>query len=288
MADEDAAETEADDSAEATARLRSKNGVPRASLETIDGQAQKIWAAARRQTVPAVTIARALTGKNDSKASGGAYRARIAALRVFKVVDAVKGGQFKLTDLGVALANVGDADAHASALKAAMQGVSAYAQILERYEEGGIPGPGPIATQFEFEYELSGTDAALAADLFIESAKYAGLMDDDGIVNLEGAPPRRDEDDADEDDEDDLDTDTADDTNTDTDEAEETPADDYTGFTPPPADVTRQQTPLPPAPVVTGVPGVGLNVKLDMSAWPVDDVIRVLAALGFEANNGPE
>lgn len=268
------------------ARLRSKNGVPKADLATIDAQARKIWDSARKGEVAPVIIARALTGKDDSKASGGTWATRIGALRLYNVVEKGTGNTFRLSELGIALSNTTDEEGHARALKQAVLGVPAYANLLARFDGGSLPEVGIIASEYEYGYELSKADAAAAAKLFIDSSKYAGLVNDEGHVNLAGVTvptvePRPDEATA----------------------ATGSAAEDTTAPTFPSAPTVRSATPVNTEPVPTnqnaipaatalpapagGAP-VALNVKLDMSGWPVDDVIRVLAALGYEANNGPE
>jgi len=267
----------ADDQADdAAAKLRSKNGVPKANLATIDGQAQKIWAGVRRGEVAPVLVARALTGKDDSLASGGTWATRIGALRLFNVVEKGQGNTLKLTDLGIALSNTTDAEGHARALKSAVLGVPAYANVLARYDGGSLPEVSIIASDYEYSYELSKADAAIAAKLFVESAKYAGLADEKGAVNLGGLVAPQ--------------------TNSDV-APEALPPLVATPAAPVQVTPTPQASPQSPvasaAPQTTPVmvatgPTVGLNLKLDMSAWAVDDVLRVLAALGLEAPSGPE
>jgi hypothetical protein len=286
MTDDDAVTVE-DEGAAAVPKPRSKHGVPRVALETVDGYAQKIWEAARLGDALPVTVARALTGDLKSPASGGAYKTRIATLRRFGVIETLKNGNFKLTELGIALAKTGDPDGHAAALIGAMRSVPAYLQILERYD-GGELSVAAIATHFEFEYAMSGVDAAAATELFIESARYARLVDAEGNVSLvaTASPSVRVEDTQ-------VDEDSGEDADIGSDDElvreyevefqapyEGTPPDpsDVLGFNPP------QYTPGPRA-LTTSVASspVALNVKLDMTGWEVEDVLRVLAALGYES-----
>lgn len=269
---------------------RSKNGVPRTGLQTVDEFAQKIWTAARRSEVAPEVVARALSGKSDTKASGGGWRARLTPLRLFRVVESGKDGKLKLTELGVALANVADHEGRAQALKTAALNIPAYETILTRYDGGELPALTPIKSEFEFGWDMSATDATAAAELFIEGAKYAGLVGEDGVVRLNGAHP--DPAPAAEDPElelaDDEEVEDADEQDSGSSGADEEPLPDREASIPPPADVKQGQAPHPPEPAPASAPPVGLNVKLDMSAWAVVDVLRVLAVLGFEAPRGPE
>ncbi|WP_110590420.1 hypothetical protein [Microbacterium suaedae] len=280
----DATTTDQKDTAEAAARLRSKNGVPKLGLVTIDSYAQKIWGAARKADVAPVIIARAITGRDDSMASGGTWAKRLGALRLYNVVDkGADGVTVKLSPLGIALSNTTDEAAHSRALKDAVLGVAAYAQVLTRYDGGSLPETSIVASEYEYAYELSKKDAAEAAKTFVDSAKYAGLVNDDGQVNLAGVTLP------------DL----------------EQPAGEITppsnngapGASPaapatPPAapqmprvnvDTTPSVQNVPPTPAVQPLPAgaapVALSVKLDMSGWAVEDVLRVLDALGYEGTS---
>lgn len=280
MVDEDATDDGAESGSTTDAKPRSKQGVPRLGLQTVDDFAQKIWTAARRAEVAPEVVARALSGKADTKASGGGWRARLTPLKLFRVVESVKGGKLKLTDLGVALANTADEEGRAAALKTAALNIPAYATILNRYDGGELPALTPIKSEFEFGWEMSAEDASTVAELFVEGVKYAGLVGDDGVVRLDGAHP----DPAPATDDADLDEDepiaAADEEPAGGSGVEDVPPANRDVLTPPPIDVKHHQA-LPLEPAATG-PAIGLNVKLDMSDWKVDDVLRVLAALGYE------
>lgn len=281
----DAQTTSPEETTDATSKLRSKNGVPKLGLATIDDQALKIWNAGRKGDIAPVIVARALTGKSDSKASGGTWATRIGALRLFRVVENGPKGTLKLTPLGIALSNTTDEAGHARALKEAVLGVPAYASLLSRFDGGPLPETSIIASEYEYGYELSKGDALAAAKLFVESATYAGLVDGQGAVSLDGlvAVP---EDDAEE---------------PDSPSPQQTPVYQPESLESPASAVAPKLAPTPsatPAAVIqtpvlaqtreaaVGSGTVGVTVKLDMSAWPVDDVLRVLAALGYEDTPG--
>lgn len=268
-------------------KVRSKNGVARTDLKTIDDQAGKIWTVARKTEVAEVQIARGLSGKADALASGGGWRARIAALRLYGVVTKTREGYFKMTDLGIALANVGDEVGHLEALRTAVMSIPANASILRRYEGGELPSLDTLATEFEFTYSMSSGDANSAAKVFIASAKYSGLVDDSDFVHRGNAASDTDADDGPLED---LyeDMEASDEQDSATGGADEPRAAESEPFDPSTTYVKQDQAPRPPEASPVGASPVGLNVKLDMSAWAVDDVLRVLAVLGFEAPSGSE
>ena len=291
MADEDATTEETGDATSTAAvKPRSKHGVPRVGLEVIDQQAQKIWVAARRSEVAPEVVARALSGREDTKASGGGWRARLTPLKLFKVVAVSKEGKIRLTELGVALANTADVEGRAAALKTAALNIAAYETILRRYDGGELPALTPIKSEFEFGWEMSAADASTVAELFVAGAKYAGLVGDDGVVRLDGAHPATEADEAEAEDEGGTADTVDDDSVIEQHEAEFAPptreqTPDLPRFTPAPAPAPAQSI-TPAAP--TGAPPVALNVKLDMSGWDADDVLRVLAALGYEGTASAE
>lgn len=284
MTDDDATEETAGAATTGANLVRSKKGVARIGLASIDGQAQRIWNVARRTEVAEVAIARAVTGKPDASASGGRWTQRIATLRLYGIVTKTREGHFKLTELGIALANVGDEPGHLAALGAAVMGVPANALLLNRYDGGELPSLDTLATEFEFGYSMSNADAKAAAQVLVDSAKYAQLVDDSGHVNLGGAAALV-VDDPDEDEDDgargDLDGDAADSEAAD-DVATEANLSDHE-----PRVTARKPPKLPPAPPVltSGSSPAALTVKLDMSGWAIDDVLRVLAALGYESES---
>lgn len=287
MTDEDATDATTGTANTAGNIVRSKKGVARTSLKSVDEQAQRIWNVARRTEVAEVAIARAVTGKSDASASGGRWLSRIALLRLYRVVEKTRDGYFKLTELGIALANVGDEAGHLAALGTAVMGIPANALLLKRYDGGELPSLDTLATEFEFGYSMSNSDAKAAAQVLIDSAKYARLVDDSGHVNLGGAAavvvdePDEDDDaegdDAQRDDLDDADSEAADD------EATEAHLSEHDESRVP----ARKPPKLPTTPSVLtlGSSPAALRVKLDMSGWAVDDVIRVLAALGYESES---
>lgn len=285
MADEDATTDENGDTGNgATGKPRSKHGVPRVGLQVIDQQAQKIWVAARRSEVPPEVVARALSGREDTKASGGGWRARLTPLKLFKVVEVSKEGKIRLSELGIALANTADEEGRAKALKTAALNIVAYDTILRRYDGGELPALTPIKSEFEFGWDMSAADAATVAELFVEGAKYAGLIGEDGFVRLDGANPSPDpEGEAAEGASDDVEASvSADDEVAKPHHAESTPQVQEQTF-----DAPRATPPLVPAESLRPAPSadappVILNVKIDMSAWNAEDVLQVLAALGYK------
>lgn len=290
MGDDDATEVTAGIPTGSANPVRSKKGVARVGLKAVDEQAQKIWNAARRTEVAEVAIARAVTGKADASASGGRWISRIAMLRLYGVVEKTRDGYFKLSDLGIALANVGNASEHLKALGTAVMGIPANATLLRRYDGGELPNLDTLATEFEFGFSMSNADAKAAAQVLIDSAKYAALVDASGHVNLSGAVVVEAAVDADADANTDSDAEENEDASEEddfddgvADEGEDNDPNSQIGLLTPGGIRGLARTPKSQREALdSGSPSVALHVKLDMSAWKVDDVLLVLAALGHE------
>lgn len=271
-----AEEVNEEGSSEANKKLRSRNGVPRVGLQTIEVSVKAIWQVARRGEAAPVTVARAITGKDDAKASGGAWQKRVAALRAFNVIE--RGPVFKLSPIGIAIANAADVEGHAKGLREAVLSIPAYQKFLERADGGDLPPITLLASDIEFEYELSNADAVSAANAFVQSARYAGLVDDAGHVSLSGVSVPLDPSEVEGElgDEPDLEgvTELA------------GPVVDDAGAAPfvpevqPPARSPIVGISAPVGQVASGPPAI-VKVRIDMTEWDANDVVKVLKVLGY-------
>jgi hypothetical protein len=276
-----------DESSATTSRPRSKNGIPRVSLATAESYARGVWTAARAGEAVPVAVARAISGRDSTKASGGAWRTKITALRVFSLVERLKSENLKLSSIGLGVVNQADADKQREARRDAVMSVDSYAQILNNSNGHELPGSNSIAGTFEYEYSLATDDAKTATTAFLESVKHAELVDDAGVVHLDGSyvAPAAEEQDGDKDAPEGSETgnqtlngeaaagDAHEDVSTRA-PVGSTAADKQT--------IDHQSQSRPHVPLVVTQPsGVDLNVTLDMSDWAVDDVIAVLRILGY-------
>ena len=253
---------------------RSKGGVPRASLEVAESYARAVWDTAKRSEAMPVAVARAITGKADAKAEGGAWREKPAAMRVYSLVARLNNGNLKLSPIGLALVDGSNPEGQKHARRQAALGVTAYLQILTDHNGSPLPSESTVATTFEFQYEVPPASAKEAARIFAESVKYAGLLDSDGNIRIDVSEAP-----------DELEP-----------ESSTTPkaprAPKASGVatpplpTPPktPVDSVAQSglnAPPPPAHAQGSSPLVGVNVTIDMSKWQAEDVLSVLKVLGY-------
>jgi len=265
---------------------RSKGGIPRASLETAETYAKAVWDTAKRGEQIPVVVARAITGKADAKAEGGAWREKPAAMRVYNLLAKLNNGNLKLSPIGLALQDGSNPDGQKHARRQAVLGVGAYLKILTDHNGSPLPAEQTVADIFESTYEVPPASAKEAAAIFAESVKYAGLLDSDGNISIDAseAPeelepetstipraPRK--------------------AKTPKDSAGATAAESapesttlaevprvIPPVTPPPVATFDAPSPATPAPAATPV---GVNVTIDMSKWNADDVLSVLKVLGY-------
>lgn len=251
---------------------QSKRGVPRGDLKAAETLAKGLWNAARLGAVAPGAFARELTGP-DAKPSGGAWRNKMALIRAFGLMDVVAGDQVKLSPLGRRIVNDSDPAQQVAARREAVLGVKPYAELLRASDGSELPSQDSIAGTFEFTYGLAKENATEAAQHFISSVQAASFLGTDKVVHLDaqestaategdsgqapgGAPA----------------------TNVD---GQERPAvEDQKDPTPEPPPRRDDPDPQVDLEVVEGSPRASVAVTLDMSAWAVDDVLRVLGALG--------
>lgn len=278
MTDAEAAPAAADKQTTGS-KPRSKGGVPRATLETAESYAKAVWDTAKRSEALPVVVARAITGKDDAKAEGGAWREKPAAMRVFNLLAKLSNGNLKLSPIGLALQDGSNPEGQRLARRQAVLGVAAYLRILTDHNGNPLPAEKTVADIFEFTYEVPPASAKEAATVFAESVKYAGLLDADGNITIDPSEAP-----------DELEPEVS--TSPRAPRAPKAPKPEQqapvqTGGAPaaevpatpntPPAPTTLTPPPANPAPNAS----VGVNVTIDMSKWEAKDVLSVLNVLGY-------
>lgn len=154
-------------------------------MATAETYARAVWDTARRGEALPVAVARAISGKDDAKAAGGAWRAKPAAMRVFNLVARLNNENLKLSEIGLALVDQSDPDGQKRARRQAVLSVASYLKILKDHNGNTLPAQSAVATIFEFQYDVSTSAAKEAAAIFAESVKYAGLIDGNGNIKID-------------------------------------------------------------------------------------------------------
>lgn len=250
----------------------SKRGVPRGSLAEAEKQARALWNAARKGTVSISAFAQA----QGVRTSGGAWKAKMALLRIFHLAIVDSNEKIALSDLGLAIINDTDESAQLLARKQAVLSVQSYAEILEPNDGTPLPEKNAISGRFQFEYSLSKEEANKAADNFFQSVESANLLPS-GIVTLGTIGVVND----------------FDETVSEADEAQFDRAVEHAAL----EDLSESAAPILPTRKAVqesepshelhkGITTVELRVTLDLSKFEADDIIRIINALGPDISNG--
>lgn len=266
---------------------RAKRGVPRMTLETAEEFAKAVWAVARSGMTSEGVVAKHIGGEG-AKASGGAWRRKVASVKYFGLIDTLPDSQLKLSDLGLRVVRESEPETVKEARKAAVLQVEPYKKILQTADGHELPASAGISGTFHYDYEMSQSDADKAATAFEESVRRAGLLDEQGVVRVSAVPGGA----------------------INSDEEDTPPPDDpkskgkgagYPEFEPKDEilDTKLEDEPRsrdrdkgsdhaswPKFDVpITSASGVSLRMKIDMSDWNADDVVKVLRAIGLSASN---
>lgn len=156
-----------------------KRGLPATGLPAAEEAARKLWDVARLGTTKPDAFA-AQWGSNN-KASGGAWRARMAMLRGFGLVR-TKDDEVGLSDLGQRLVNDSDIVAQQAARREAVMNLNAYRDLVHDFEGTQLPDAATLASRLRYEYGKNPTFAQTAADAFLASLKHAGMLDASNTV----------------------------------------------------------------------------------------------------------
>lgn len=231
--------------------------VPREGLEIAEGLAKKLWDTARNGSVKRAAYAAQL---NHTNVTSGGFQAKVGLLRYYNLVQ-TSGDDMSLSDIGKRIVREDNETIRVAARREALLGQKHFGPVLRSYADNELPTVAALTSNFKFEFGLADDTAARVAEAFISSAKFAGFIDNSNVVRLaptEIATPATVE------------------------EHVKPPSGAATGVTPPPPFVPPTPPPAPPI-VDTSVAlrNVTLDVQLDLSSFAVDDVLRVLTALGL-------
>jgi hypothetical protein len=169
--------------APAAANKGVKQGLPATGLPVAAAAAQKLWNVARLGTVTPEAYARQFGDK--AKASGGAWDTRLATLRGFKLVRS-EGKNIGLSDLGRQLVNTSNPSGQTEARRTAVMSLKAYRDLVESFDGTSLPEKSALAAKLQFEYGKTTDFSQRAAQAFIDSLKFAEMLDQDDVVRAKG------------------------------------------------------------------------------------------------------
>lgn len=235
--------------------------IPRAGLESAEELARKLWDLSRGSAVEKGAFGKHIGNKETS----GPFATKLALLRYFSLVEDVDG-KIQLSTIGRDIVRDDAPAKREAARQQAFRGVPNYQSLLDRFVDHGLPTVDSLATTLHYEFSLKEDAANKAASAFIESAKLADLADEAGAVNVGEPSPAE--------------------------QPEETEQPEEIGGVNGQREESAPQTATSSAPpvhpleqrVVSSAAHVSVSVSLDLSAFDVDEVLRILAAIGAVPN----
>lgn len=146
----------------------------------------------RRQLGTGGCDATMLAEAMGSRSLSGTAKTRIAALGYFGLLDR-SSGRYTLSDLAIRLLNPTSEHEEGEAIRQAFLKPALYADLVDRYEtEGRLPERLPNILLREFNI-LEGANESVARD-FVESGRFARVLDEEGCFVSEKPLPAADED----------------------------------------------------------------------------------------------
>ncbi|ADV61934.1 hypothetical protein Isop_1349 [Isosphaera pallida ATCC 43644] len=127
-------------------------------------------------------IATALGYKNIKT---NTFSSRLSSARQFGLLD-LKGDGYHLTPLAHALLHPVDPEETPRLLRQAFREPPLYADLLERFAQKRLPDPTILGNVLYHDYNIIVSAKQVAADAFIASARFAGLLGPDQILRPDG------------------------------------------------------------------------------------------------------
>lgn len=162
---------------------------PRYNLQKAEALAKIIFDQGARHCDPD-RIARAVGYKNSRS---GPFKGLKAASSYFGLVDSGRKGSLSLTQLWIdTFHHAEDLTRLKKARRDAMDTPDIYKQLLEEYKDRQLPDVDKLERELYLnqKYQILKDAAPLAAQTFLESASYAGLIDSRGFLQLSDDPPQ--------------------------------------------------------------------------------------------------
>jgi hypothetical protein len=165
MADNDNSATAGDQNADDGKRFRSEIGFPYADLESAEELAKTI-----KEKAGSSCEVDELAAWMGQSASGGTFRTRLGAAKMFGLIDTAQG-RATLTPLGHDVAEKSQA-----ARVSAFLNVELFRAMYEQFKARTLPPPPAIERQV-VELGVSPKQKDRARQTFMKSAQYAGFID---------------------------------------------------------------------------------------------------------------
>ena len=180
--------TNAENTTGASASRQRSTAYPRYTLAQAEGFAKAIFDLAPRGSDQDRVAQRAGYSRTS-----GSYKSLRATAHYFGLVETTSKGDLAVTDEWIDVFHSEDPNLLKRARQEALYRPPLYRQLLEEYAGRHIPLADKLARELHIKekYRILPDAAGSAAKTFLESASYAGVIDDDGRVkplDPQGAP----------------------------------------------------------------------------------------------------
>ena len=188
----------------------------------------------------------------------------------------VTGDKVKLTQLGLDLVQDYDEEKRHAGRVAAIQSLRAYRELVDAFDGSALPSRAALSSRLKYEYGKTDEFAGQAADAFIDSLEFAGMLDSLGVVHAKGVASKE------------VVDVSVEEVNPEEQEAVTAELEEIFGA-PDSAEIAPEvaseseetATNATQGPVGATEGAVSLEVTLDLSDFEADEVIRILQALGL-------
>jgi hypothetical protein len=115
------------------------------------------------------------------------FSARLSAARQFGLLE-MKDEGYILTGLARSLLHPVDPNDLAKLRRRALREAPLYVELLDRFGGKKVPEAAILANVLYHDYQIIASAKQVAADVFLESARSAGVLGEDGVLRPEGSP----------------------------------------------------------------------------------------------------
>lgn len=170
-------------------KMRSETPYPYYGLGKVTEIVKAVQRAGGNAATPAADVMREMNiaNKNDRTWAYG-----IPASVLFGVVERIGRGddaKIKLTALGLRIALPGATDEERATKVAAFKTPELYSALLERFAGHPTPSKEVLKNILQRDYKIVESMAGNAADAFLESLKFADLINTAGNITIPGSAP---------------------------------------------------------------------------------------------------
>ena len=115
------------------------------------------------------------------------FSARLSAARQFGLVS-LEGSSYRLTPLARSILHPVDPQDLPRLYREAMKASPLYADLLVRLADRRVPEPERLANLLYHSYQITASAKLIAAESFVESSRFSGVLGNDGILRPSGTP----------------------------------------------------------------------------------------------------